>query len=219
MTNTHGSPPRRSRARLALWAWWGISSATALTFQVDMVVLLARIILALAGTGVAGFYVLGALEALSWLAAGLTSALVARRLVPPAAATAAATAAAVFVAGLGFVLFNWSVYEKRSYYVAHRWQFAQLAEGYRDGSLRSEEYYGTKLPPLLRPMSANGKVSTFVEVPGLFLPQHIGIPDDAVGYVYLSDADPATLGQVDLYGRIYDLAEAEPVGDGWYWTG
>lgn len=213
-------PVRRRRVGALPWlcllAWLAVVGFLTFPQISDLV----GFLLAMSGMGIAGFVAMFAAEVLAWVAAAVTTGLLARRFVRPGTtATVAGIAMAVFVLAIALHALNWSVYDKHSYFDAHRWQFQQVADLYDAGKLRSDEYYGETLPLHLRPLSATSKASTLLDQPGLFLPQAMGIPDDAVGYVYLGDADPATAGTMDLYGDMFDLADAEPMGGGWYWAG
>lgn len=82
------------------------------------------------------------------------------------------------------------------------------------------EYYGGGLPEALRYLSVNGKVAAVGGCDGhvLFLPQAIGIPDDAIGYVHMEcpqwHGDPAR--PLDLFGDAATPAVA--IADGWWWA-
>src|SRR5215207_6644614 len=52
--------------------------------------------------------------------------------------------------------------------------------------------------------------------PVVFLPQALGVPDDAAGYVYLN-ADPAPDLTVDLFGAPVRVVSGAPLGGGWWY--
>jgi energy-coupling factor transporter transmembrane protein EcfT len=116
---------------------------------------------------------------------------------------------------------NWSVFEPRSYYWSHRWAFAAVADGVRHGTIGvSDAYYGEPLPRPLRDLSTNSRASTIARYNGhpvVFLPEYLGIPDDAAGYVFFEGAVPADL-MLDLYGAQASLHGAENLGDGWWYA-
>src|SRR5918995_6652606 len=117
---------------------------------------------------------------------------------------------------------NWSVLEPRSYYQFHRWGFGQVAELVEEGELGAvgDEYYGQRLPRYLADLSTNGRAATVARQDGkpvVFLAQFMGIPDDAVGYVYF-DGEPDTDLLIDLFGYPFYLADGEPLGDGWWYV-
>ena len=81
------------------------------------------------------------------------------------------------------------MFEPRSYYEFHRWGFGQVAELVDEGELGAlgDGYYGQPLPRYRADPSTNGRAATVARQDGspvVFLAQFIGIPDDAVGYVY-----------------------------------
>ncbi|MEU7004224.1 hypothetical protein [Nonomuraea sp. NPDC046570] len=86
----------------------------------------------------------------------------------------------------------------------------RFAQSERDG------YYGPKLPQHLCFVSANCRVKIWDSVgdrPVLFLPDRIGIPDDAVGYAHFPGDPPP--GPYDGFGMaIYPVTH---LGDGWWW--
>lgn len=127
------------------------------------------------------------------------------------------------ISGLVFVYFtNWSPLDPRSYYVIHRWGFAEVADLVHQGELGrpGEEYYGQQLPRYLADLSTNGRAATVGRQDGepvVFLPQFMGIPDDAVGYVYF-DGQPDSDLVIDLFGYPATLAEGQSLGDGWWYV-
>jgi energy-coupling factor transporter transmembrane protein EcfT len=116
---------------------------------------------------------------------------------------------------------NWSVLDPRSYYWSHRWAFAAVAEGVRDGTIgASDAYYGELLPRPLRDLSTNGRAAAIGRHDGrpvVFLPEYLGIPDDAAGYVFYEGVLPADF-TLDLYGSRASLKGAENLGDGWWYA-
>ncbi|GAA1325427.1 hypothetical protein [Actinocatenispora thailandica] len=150
------------------------------------------------------------------LAGGLTVALLrrirGRRWVLP-------VTVAVLVAAC-FHSVSWSVFEPRSYYAAHRYAFAMVAADVRDGSIgASTEYYGDFLPWYLHGLSATGRAAVVGQQHGrpvVFLPQWLGMPDDAGGYVYVQ-ARPAPDLLVDLFGEPLAVDDGLDLGDGWWY--
>jgi hypothetical protein len=116
---------------------------------------------------------------------------------------------------------NWSVFEPRSYYWSHRWAFAAVADGVRHGTIgASDAYYGEPLPRPLRDLSTDGRASAIARYDGhpiVFLPEYLGIPDDAAGYVFFEGVSPEDV-WVDLYGAPATLHGAENLGDGWWYV-
>jgi hypothetical protein len=98
---------------------------------------------------------------------------------------------------------NWGVFHPSSYYATHRYAFAAVAAGLRDGSVGStDDYYGRALPWYQRDLSTLATAAVVGEQDGrpvVFLPQWLGIPDDAAGYVFLDRAPEPGL-TVDLFG-------------------
>ncbi|MPZ26213.1 MAG: hypothetical protein GEV12_07105 [Micromonosporaceae bacterium] len=106
------------------------------------------------------------------------------------------------------------------YYVTHRYAFDAVAAGVRDGSIGvSDEYYGEPLPWYLRDLSTTGNVAKVGEqdrVPVVFLPQWLGIPDDAGGYVFC-DCYPRSDLTVDLFGALARVRAGVDLGNGWWY--
>jgi len=50
----------------------------------------------------------------------------------------------------------------------------------------------------------------------VFLPQWLGIPDDATGYVFVDGAPQPSL-TVDLFGARVQVAGGVNLGDGWWY--
>jgi hypothetical protein len=102
----------------------------------------------------------------------------------------------------------------RAYFTLHRPLF-EIARQTPPGA----DYYGNPLPLPLRFLSANGNVSRVIgdgrDVSDIrFLPQWIGIPDDAGGYLYSPDGSPAG---VDMYGMV--CREPVDLGGDWWMCG
>ncbi|MFI6502816.1 hypothetical protein [Nonomuraea typhae] len=82
----------------------------------------------------------------------------------------------------------------------------------------SGEYYGAELPGPLCFVSANCKVAvigTSGGQPVRFVPDWIGIPDDAIGYGHFTGTPEA--GPYDGFGM--DLCPRMELADGWWWLG
>lgn len=114
----------------------------------------------------------------------------------------------------------------RAFFVAHAAEFAEVAALAEAGQLGvtgewPPPYYGTELPDHLRSLSRTGKASDLCpdHAVGVFLPRWMGVPDDAAGYAYIGTQSPKEYGEVDLYGDPFEMEDAEPLGDGWYWVG
>jgi hypothetical protein len=130
-------------------------------------------------------------------------------------------AAAVLVFGGLCVHFtNWGVFHPGSYYATHRYAFHAVAAGARNGSVGSmDDYYGRALPWCLRDLSTLGTAAVVGEQdsgPVVFLPQWLGIPDDAAGYVFV-DGVPEPGLTVDLFGARVHVAGGTDLGDGWWY--
>jgi hypothetical protein len=132
--------------------------------------------------------------------------------------------AAVLAFGVLCVHFtNWGLFHPGSYYTMHRYAFDAVAAGVRNGSIGSigsrDDYYGRPLPWYLRDLSTLGTAAVVGEQDGrpvVFLPQWLGIPDDAVGYVFF-DGDPRPDLTVDLFGEPMRLARGTNLGGGWWY--
>jgi energy-coupling factor transporter transmembrane protein EcfT len=115
---------------------------------------------------------------------------------------------------------NWSVFEPRSYYWSHRWAFAAVADGVHNGTIgASDAYYGELLPRPLRDLSTDGRAAAIGRPNGrpiVFLPEYLGIPDDAAGYVFY-EGEPGDI-VLDLYGAPAHLPGAQRLGDGWWYA-
>lgn len=166
-----------------------------------------------------GVFVVPAFEAVLWLAAILLTVYLAQQV--PRIGMALGVVAAI-TGGLATVYYtNWAAFEPRSYYALHQRGFAEIAKMVRDGELRTEhEYYGRRLPRHLADLSTTGTAAIVGRqdgAPVVFLPQFLGIPDDAIGYVYFEgQPDDALL--LDLFGHPFNLTDGERLGDGWWYT-
>jgi hypothetical protein len=156
-------------------------------------------------------------ELVLWLVAGW----VARRLLSRTRSGWLPRTAAALAFGILCVHFtNWAVFHPSSYYATHRYAFHAVAAGVRNGSIGStDDYYGRPLPWYLRDLSTSGTAAVVGEQDGrpvVFLPQWVGIPDGAAGYVYF-DGDPKPDLTVDLFGDPTHLAAGTNLGDGWWY--
>lgn len=120
--------------------------------------------------------------------------------------------AALVATSAGAVWFtNWSLLHPRSYFAVHRAQFAYLAAH----PPASDAYYGERLPVWLGDVSTDGR-SAYVGRDAIFVPQWIGVPDDAVGYVHVPPGTPGSE-FLDLYGWALELDDCDHLGGGWHW--
>jgi hypothetical protein len=131
-------------------------------------------------------------------------------------------AVAGFVTCLAWAYFtNWSVLEPHSYYAVHRSSFAEVAEMVENGDFdQPDDYDGRPLPWYLADLSTTGKAATIGREDGkpvVLLPEFLGMPDGGLGYVYFT-GDPESDSPFDLFGDPLYLADAEPLGDGWWYT-
>jgi hypothetical protein len=131
------------------------------------------------------------------------------------------TAATLLLLTVACVHFtNWGVVHPSSYYTTHRYAFEAVAAGVREGTVgASEQYYGAPLPWYLRDLSSIGTAAQIGEQDGqpvVFLPQWIGIPDDAAGYVFFN-GDPSPELIVDLFGEPAHVRAGIDLGDGWWY--
>ncbi|MFI2651004.1 hypothetical protein [Micromonospora fulviviridis] len=153
-----------------------------------------------------------------WLSAIALTVRLAYR-TPARRATALTTAALLLVTCAWFT--NWGLFHPASYWITHRWAFNAVADGVREGRIgTSRGYYGEFLPLHLRDLSTNGRaavVGSQDDKPVVFLPQWVGIPDDAGGYVYL-DAAPRPDLLIDLFGEPARVAGGQHLGDGWWYV-
>ncbi|MGX1805835.1 hypothetical protein ACWIGI_08975 [Nocardia sp. NPDC055321] len=114
-----------------------------------------------------------------------------------------------------------SLADPRVNFVIQKPRFVMLTAMLDRGDFRDTRgYYGDLLPPHLASLSITGQVSGRVcqDQRLYFIPQWVGIPDDAGGYLYI----PGTLDRnrpcmVDLYGRSVDVNDARAIGEGWWW--
>jgi hypothetical protein len=130
-------------------------------------------------------------------------------------------AAAVLAFGVLCVQFtNWGVFHPSSYYATHRYAFSAVAAGVRNGSVGStDDYYGRALPWYLRDLSTLGTAAVVGEQDGgpvVFLPQWLGIPANAAGYVFIDGAPEPGL-TVDLFDDPVHVAGGIDLGDGWWY--
>jgi hypothetical protein len=104
-------------------------------------------------------------------------------------------------------------YNARAYYVLHRPQFLLLGYALDHPSSRQTEpsYYGSSLPFFAINLSVTGLASG--DSQGVFLPQWVGIPDDAGGF-WDTRESPAG---ADMYGML--CADPVPLGDNWWSCG
>ncbi|MFI7639912.1 hypothetical protein [Nonomuraea sp. NPDC049400] len=119
----------------------------------------------------------------------------------------------VFVLGVALPATLVFVPEARSrarFYV-ERPAFDAVAELARQGRLDSDEYYGARLPGELCFVSATCTVVTW-EDGALFVPDWVGIPDDAVGYAHFTGAPG---GPYDGFGMM--ICPRFELADGWWW--
>jgi hypothetical protein len=135
------------------------------------------------------------------------------------------TLAARVAAGIGLLVLtvcfnNWSVFEPNSYYTLHKLAFDAVADGVRHGTIgATDDYYGDLLPLHLRDLSTDGRASVIDHQDGrpiVFLPEFLGIPDDAAGYVFY-DGVIAPDRELDLYGAQATVQGAVNLGDGWWY--
>lgn len=193
--------------------------------------LVAPLVAALAWSGVAYIelvrlpkdwvliYAVPPFEATVWLVAAMATIYLAKTRLVPSVTTRAAVAIAMAVLMVHFN--NWAFVEPRSYYATHRGSFEHAAELVRAGEVgKSDEYYGEKLPRALIDLSADGNASVVGQQDGkpvVFLPQWLGIPDDAGGYIYY-DGELRSDTEVDLYGRLVGGSEMRELGNGWWYA-
>ncbi|MEU4477629.1 hypothetical protein AB0F68_06080 [Micromonospora sp. NPDC023966] len=132
---------------------------------------------------------------------------------------ALATAAFLLVACGWFT--NWGPFHPASYWATHRWAFNAVADGVRQGQIgTSRDYYGELLPLQLRDLSTSGRAAVVGGQdgkPAVLLPQWVGIPDDAGGYVYL-EATPRPDLVIDLFGEPARLTGGQHLADGWWYV-
>ncbi|MEH0970749.1 hypothetical protein V6U77_06380 [Micromonospora sp. CPCC 205546] len=163
-------------------------------------------------------FVIPPFELAVWLIALTLTVRVASRCPARAAAT---LTTAVLLAGACVWFTNWGVFHPASYWASHRWAFDAVADRAQEGRVgTSREYYGQRLPAHLRDLSTNGRAAVVGHQDGkpvVFLPQWIGIPDDAGGYVHL-DAPPRPDLVVDLFGAPVRVAGGQHLGDGWWYV-
>lgn len=159
--------------------------------------------------------VLPVVEILAWVAAVLATTATVRRVVDSRVAT---TAVLVVVIASATYLTNWSLLDARSYYATHQSAFRQVAALLDSAAFARIGDNAAPLPLLLQDVSTTGNavvVGSQGGVPVWFLPQWLGIPDDAGGYVYF-DGQPRSDVVIDLFGRGAHLGQGEYLSDGWW---
>lgn len=155
----------------------------------------------------------------AWLGAAAASVaavvlLARRRGVVPAVSALAVTIALA----AGVLLCDWRDAYAHGWFATHRTDFnaaRDLARSGKLGPVEGWDYYGVELPPPLRGLSVNGRISSIGKAAGrpvLFIPAYIGTPDDAFGFGYLS-GPPETM--LDGFGD--PLQPRIELGDGWWW--
>ncbi len=155
-----------------------------------------------------------------WLAAtGLAAACVAVLMRGRWRAVAGTGALLVFVCA-GAWRTNWAAFSPDSYFAVHRAEFDRIAARVEAGELgNSSDYYGEKLPLWFRDLSTDGRISDVSFGKGVvFLPQVIGIPDDAGGYLYVRQSARDAGWSADLYGKPVRSDQARPLGGGWWYA-
>lgn len=204
-------PEPEARAAAALWpaGWVGCVLAWVPVVLVEMASIPNQWLL---------LFVVPPFELVLWLVAGwLTLRLLTR------AHTARRVRAAVVLAFAGLCLHftNWGAFHPSSYYATHRYAFNAVAAGVRNGSIgATDDYYGRALPWYLRDLSTLGTAAVVGQQdsrPVVFLPQWLGIPDDAAGYVFVDGAPEPGL-TVDLFGEPVHVAGGIDLGDGWWYV-
>ncbi len=101
-----------------------------------------------------------------------------------------------------------------------RFAFTQVADLAHEGKLPAGQihsYLGAELPAHLCFVSANCRVSALGASGGqpiLFLPDWLGIPDDAVGYAHFTGE---ATGNLTAYGM--RVCPSTRLGGGWWWVG
>ncbi|MEU0561256.1 hypothetical protein [Dactylosporangium sp. NPDC006015] len=115
---------------------------------------------------------------------------------------------------------NWSLFHPVSYYVTHKYAFDAVAAQVREGAIgSSDDYYGSDLPLYLRDLSTTGKAAVIGRRDGrpvVFLPQFLGIPDDAAGYAFFDGPTSPSI-EVDLFGARANLPGGINLRDGWWY--
>ncbi|WP_147437427.1 hypothetical protein [Micromonospora musae] len=208
MSNT-GTTKAAIVQRLRLFGWIAVPLAW---------LVVARIELADVQNASLLLFVIPPFEAAVWLIAVALTVLLTYRL--SKSRSAALVVATILLVAFGWFT-NWGPFQPASYWITHRWAFDAVADGVRDGRIgASREYYGELLPRHLRDLSTNGRaavVGSQDDKPVVFLPQWLGIPDDAGGYVYL-DATPRSDLSVDLFGVPVRVSGGQELGDGWWYV-
>ncbi|MEV4172285.1 hypothetical protein [Nonomuraea sp. NPDC049709] len=103
----------------------------------------------------------------------------------------------------------------RARFYLERPAFGRVVELARAGRLASGSYHGARLPGELCFVSATCGVVTWRAEDGgrvLFVPDRVGIPDDAVGYAHFTGAPR---GAYDGFGM--RICPSFELADGWWW--
>lgn len=155
-----------------------------------------------------------------WLTATAVTATCAAVLLRGRWRAVAVVGALVVLVAAGAWRANWAAFSPDSYFAVHRGEFDVIASRVEAGELgNSKEYYGEKLPLWLRDLSTDGRISDVSFGEGVvFLPQVIGIPDDAGGYLYVRESARSSDWSADLYGKLVSSDRARPLGGGWFYA-
>lgn len=161
-------------------------------------------------------FIVSTAELLFWLVAVVSTVYCARRVLRGRLSVVLA------IVGLAMCVHftNWAFYEPRSYFATHRWAFDQVAGLAESGELDTGEYLGPQLPRHLADLSTNGRIAVVGrqgDEPVYFMPQYMGLINNAVGYAYDNgDPDPELV--IDLFGHPEYLASGVNLGDGWWYV-
>jgi hypothetical protein len=203
-------PEPEARAAAALWpaGWVGCVLAGVPVVLVEMASIPNQWLLLL---------MVPPFELMLWLVAGWITL----RLLTRTQSARLVRAAAVLALGVLCLHFtNWGVFHPSSYYATHRYAFNAVAAGVRNGSIGStDDYYGRPLPWYLRDLSTSGTAAVVGEHdsrPVVLLPQWLGIPDDAAGYLFVDGAPEPGL-TVDLFGEPVHVVGGINLGNGWWY--
>ena len=118
----------------------------------------------------------------------------------------------------------------RIWFATHRAQFARAVDLAASGSLEPglDEYMGAPLPADISAISVSGTLVRILAFdtedggtpsecePALFAPAMFGIPDGAIGFVYLPCAGPPADFYLDAYAD--GIVPRIELGDGWWWA-
>jgi hypothetical protein len=135
--------------------------------------------------------------------------------------------------GLLFAITDWRTVFAVTWFPAHRGQFDEAIELVRTGHLNPEtaDYGSAQLPARLSSIAVDGEISVVGQCEGrtvLMLPQFVGIPDGAFGYLkfdcdtipmdgYVNSEDFTPDGDyLDGFGD--PLYPRIDLGDGWWWA-